>query len=136
VKEAKEHKASLTIGTSEVEVRVVQRQMHRTSANEFYSKSRVYVFIADRDPRDGSDESLTAYKKTMKQFATVALTQLASLVPADVLQIAANGKFRYSRTAGCSCGCSPGVIYDAAPIRLNGINSDVFVEVLRPDRDR
>ena len=121
-------------------ITIQRRLAHRSHPAAYMAKSRIYVSIpSSMDPRNDSPEiewegksDLRAreYGKLHKSIAANALEQIYEGVGRGLLpqvSTATEGKMRFSWTAGCSCGCSPATIFDAAPIRLNGINADVWV---------
>lgn len=123
---------------------VQRRRAHRSHPAAYMAKSRLYVGIPNSmDPRNESPEIEWAgksdprareYGKLLKSIAEDALVELRKLNEPGELLTSTEGKTRFSWTAGCSCGCSPGVVFDAAPIRLDGANADVWVTIDPDDK--
>ena len=78
-------------------------------------KCRVYVF-----PKGESIMDNLANRR--QRPATVWKKEVIPAVLAQ-MGLAADTKVRWSQTAGCSCGCSPGFIID------NVLGTEVFVDV-------
>lgn len=120
-------------------ITVQRRRAHRSHPAAYMAKSRIHVWLPNSmDPRNESPEIEWAgksdirareYGNVLKHFADEALRVIRMFIEPGVLFAAEEGNLRFSWTAGCSCGCSPGVIFDAAPIRLDGMNADVWVTI-------
>jgi len=95
------------------------------------SKGRMYIWgepspeavgLADRAPapsRKGDDEALDAEWRRYNRAELKTLRAIADKA-AEGLGVRVD---RFSRKAGCSCGCSPGFVLEGA------WNQDVFVHV-------
>ena len=128
-------------------IAIQRRSAHRSHPAAYMAKSRIYISVPNCiDPRNDSpelewegksDPRAREYGKMLKALADDVIEQIYENVARGLLpqvSVATEGKMRFSWTAGCSCGCSPGVIFDAAPIRLHGMNSDVWVTIDPDDK--
>ena len=123
-------------------IRIQRRSAIHSHPAAYMAKSRIYIGIPNGlDPRNEapdvawqgkSDPRAREYGKLHKHLAGEVIEQIYEAVGRGLLpqvSVAAEGKLRFAWTAGCSCGCSPATIFEAAPIRLDGMNADVFVDV-------
>lgn len=73
--------------------------------NERDSKPRIFVFTKDADTRSVIENAGYTPNYVYRRAEVVKAGLLA-------LGLSENTKVSWSRTAGCSCGCSPGFIVD------------------------
>jgi len=67
-------------------------------------KTRVYLFAGDRETHQVFDALPTRQMQKLRRQVLREALEAEGLDP--------NTKARWSRTAGCSCGCSPGFILE------------------------
>lgn len=126
-------------------IKIVFRDMSDGGPKSYYAKSRVYVFGVENlpelviedvtlpDPQVlGVDpENDKAYVRRNRLYAKktceVAHATLERL--AEVSTLNSGIKLRFSRKAGCSCGCSPGVIADGT-LHVDGRPFDLFITLV------
>lgn len=122
----------------EIKIKAIKRSF--TNQRSYWAKTRIYVEspyvdsshidwdIVDEDTPEGKEETKKArafnraYMTAKVKFAHEALEILDSPL--------ADSKLRYSRTAGCACGCSPAVVIDGdRTYKVDGTPADLFITV-------
>ena len=119
-------------------ITIVQRQMGQRSS-EYYAATRVYVSTPDvlgehppygqRGANADDDKAWDAYNRdevrVMKALCRAYLPLLTALTVGRV------DKIGFSRKAGCSCPCSPGLILRDAYLRFAGLPVDVWISEVK-----
>lgn len=118
------------------------------STKEYTQKSRIYTFnLTEFWPELGAAEKALplpqvkgedpandkayrdfnrAYAKASRDAATEVARALHNL--GAVSNLAHDAVFKFSRTAGCSCPCSPGTVVNQV-LRSNGRPADIYVSM-------
>jgi hypothetical protein len=121
-----------------VQVTLVHRSLAHQTPREYYARTRLYVSVptdAATMPEMDDDKAWARWNrqqvKTQRGVIEVALPTLRELLGEGV----DGADWRYSRNAGCACGCSPG-FRDAADHALyhEGSRVDVYVSLDDPTR--
>lgn len=81
----------------------------------FYSNSRVHVF---EQGETILENLVNRRERPSKRYKAVVLAQHPEL----------EGRIRWSQTAGCGCGCSPGFIVDHT-VRVEGTPADIYITI-------
>lgn len=130
---------TLSDGTA-VEVSVQPRNIHDYSTRrEYRAKPRIYgavdalsANLVAQEPRyvAYTDENSTeadreaekvwrAWRKATLRATTKKVKEVAALLADDATQ----ASVRFSYTAGCTCGCSPGYVLNGVPVG----NADIWL---------
>lgn len=104
----------VTIGNYEVDIRT--RDLSEAKSWEMYT--RVYVWHKNAS-LEGND-----FRKVTKHVAENIIRQL--LEAETISAYGTEFKVRFQRTAGCVCGCSPGVVLDRR-LQLDAHPVDIFI---------
>lgn len=74
-------------------------RIHEPRWNEYKERNRTTVIYVDRELRGPFPDSARDVKRHCEQYVLEAL---------EKLHLPPTTEFKWSRTAGCRCGCSPG----------------------------
>lgn len=120
------------IELADVVVRIRKRSATRSTPTEYRAKTRVYVDdeVSNRDAKVaelaaeeaalgarrhstiGEYPEVDALYRRLNRAIGTAKRDAAYAALLEVKLIHKNDKVRFSRTAGCSCPCSPGCVVD------------------------
>jgi len=143
------------IKTPEWTATLIKRSNGHDERKRYYSATRVYdaeITFAPREVQAYNDAIVadpdTDHRALLRALTTQArvglLDALNALVPrldvnfrdwttGLVLPSVGTFKIKFSRKAGCSCGCSPGFIVDGDTLRVDGEPVDVWFSVTKPE---
>lgn len=135
------------IELDDVTLRLRKRSATHSTPTEYRAKTRVYVSdeVSNRDPKVaalaaeeaalgdrrhstiGQYPEVDALYRRLNSAIGAAKREAAFTALLEAKLIHKNDKIRFSRTAGCSCPCSPGCVVDHT-VTLLCVPVDIWVE--------
>jgi hypothetical protein len=132
---------------AQAKVLIIGRDRYRDGLKKFDGKTRIYVSGIDNTPElvqldaqlpqpkmKGEDAvNDKAYRQFNRKYAQVACNLARTILitlAENFEEINSDVKLRFSSVAGCSCGCSPGMIMDER-IKLNNVPVDIHITSTR-----
>lgn len=104
------------------ELKVIEQKVRCRGLGARASAPRLYFWLDGETVLEHFfvGRRLTARHKLIRPLIPAVLEQLGVSTPSEI---------RYSRTAGCSCGCSPGFVLRGATYKGMDSGFDVFITV-------
>lgn len=97
----------------------VQARTRTNPRRSYYAKSRAYIFLNNESVLDNLANRRS---RPVAAYRSVLLDLHPEL----------EGRVRWSQTAGCGCGCSPGFIIDHTVRNKDRNPSDIFITLGEP----
>lgn len=102
-----------------IEKHQILARSSRSSRRSYYANSRAHIFVNDESVLDNL---VNRRSRPIAAYRSVLLDLHPEL----------EGKIRWSRTAGCGCGCSPGFIIDHTVRNKDRNPSDIYITIGKP----
>lgn len=111
--------AGLPIAEYKTQARALPQYPGRRDFTRYNSASRAYIFVNNESVLDNL---VNRRSRPVAAYRSVLLDLYPEL----------EGRIRWSRTAGCGCGCSPGFIIDHTVRNDDRKPSDIFITIGEP----